>query len=138
MTRRSNWPRLLADFIAEKRAQPFDWTRNNCALFAADWVALCTGVDPAAELREQVTSALSAGRVLRERGGMVQLAREVCFRWEWPEIAPRLAQRGDLAVHETPQGPAVGVVIGALVACAGKDGVVVNPLKHCVTAWRIG
>lgn len=138
MKRRSNWPRLLADFLREKQAEPFDWARNNCAFFAADWLALSTGVDPAADLREEVTSALSAGRVLRARGGLVQIAGEVCFRWEWPEIAARVAQRGDIAVHETPQGPALGVVLGAQVAFAGASGVVLNPLRNCATAWRIG
>ena len=138
MKRRSNWPRLLADFLAEKRAEPFDWARNNCAFFACDWIALCTSVDPAADVRDEVTSALSAGRVLRARGGLVQIAGEACFRWAWPEVAPRLAQRGDVAVHDTPQGPALGVVLGAQVAFAGASGVVLQPLTSCTAAWRIG
>lgn len=135
MRRRSNWPRLLAAFVEEKGAQPFDWEHNNCAFFACDWIALCTGVDPAADLRVQVTSALSAGRVLRARGGLIQIAGEACFRWGWPEIPAALAQRGDVVAHPTPQGPALGVVLGARAIFAGG---LEQPLNLSAAAWRIG
>lgn len=132
--RKSNWPRLLGLFVEEKRAEPFDWRTNNCSFFAADWLAILTGDDPAAKYRDQVDSALSAARVLNAAGGIEHIAeREFAERW-WPEINPKLAQRGDVALCPTPDGPALGVVLGASVLFAGN---VTQPLAACVRAWRI-
>ena len=47
MTRADNWRTLLADFIESRRERPFVWGQHDCCLFAADWVALATGQDPA-------------------------------------------------------------------------------------------
>lgn len=135
--RRSNWPALLALFLAEKRAQPFDWAENNCAFFACDWLALATGVDPAADFRGTIDSPLAALRALEAGGGLETLVVQACARWDWPEVPPAYARRGDLATLAAEGGPALGVVVGAQVACAGPSGVEFRPLAASLRAWRI-
>lgn len=138
MTRRSNWPAALALFIEEKREQPFDWAANNCAFFACDWLAILTGVDPAATFRGEVDSALSAQRVIAAAGGLERIAEDACARWGWPEAAVPLARRGDVVVFDTDHGPALGVCLGAVSAFAGPTGVQFQPTAKCRRAWRIG
>lgn len=137
MRRKSNWPALLSLFLAEKRAQPFDWTLNNCAFFACDWLAILTGVDPAANYRGEISSALSAGRVLAAAGGLERIAEEACARWDWPEVPVARARRGDAMLIDTTHGPALGVCIGGRTAFAGSGGVVYHPALKCRRAWRI-
>lgn len=132
-----NWPAALALFIEEKRAQPFDWRQNNCAFFACDWLAILVRVDPAKPYRRRCTSAVSAARLLRAGSGLVALASEDFARRGWPEVPPARARRGDVATTTTPQGEALGVVIGAQVAHAGPNGLVFTPLANCRRAWRI-
>jgi len=137
-TRCDNWPGKLALFIEEKRHQPFDWVRNNCCFFACDWLAILTGKDPAAEYRERITSDLSAARVLKEEGGAIGIAEKVCEANRWFKTPLKLARRGDIAALDTPDGQAIGVVIGAMVAFAGTHGVEFRPLSSCRRAWRVG
>lgn len=135
--RRSNWPALLAEFIAERSARPFDWSRNNCAFFACDWIARLTGVDPAASFRDAVDSALSAQRALVAAGGLERIADEACARWRWPASSVALARRGDVVAFDTEHGPALGVCLGARAAFAGPQGVEFQPVAQCRRAWRI-
>ena len=69
--RRDNWPNLLAQFIEQRREQPFAWAVNDCCIFAADWVAVCTGTDHAQPWRGRYSSGLGAVRFLDEAGGVV-------------------------------------------------------------------
>ena len=145
----SNWPGVLAEFIEDKRAEPFDWVKNNCAFFASDWIARVTGgVDPARALRRRVTSALTAARVLRREGGLAAVVARACARLGCPEIAGGVAQRGDLALVAVDAAGvagvaeeaalAVGVVLGRVIAFAGPGGLVFVPRALAKKAWRVG
>jgi hypothetical protein len=138
MRRCNNWPAKLALFVEEKRAQPFDWASNNCCFFACDWLAILMGVDPAADFRDEVTSALSAARALELRGGVDEIAIRACDRWRWPEVAPTLAQRGDIVEVHTEHGPALGVCLGLRSAFAGAVGVEFRGTMSSLRAWRVG
>lgn len=137
MARKSNWPAALSLFLAEKQAQPFDWTTNNCAFFASDWIAILTGIDPAAEYRADVDSALSAARMLATHDGIEAITEKECTARGWSEVGPRLAQRGDICIVDTGDGPAVGVCTGERAAFAGPTGITVAPMAACRRAWRI-
>lgn len=138
MRRCNNWPGKLALFIEEKRHQPFDWATNNCCFFACDWLAMLTGIDPAASFRGQVDNALSAQRIMARAGGVECVAEEASSRWRWAETTVKLARRGDVVVFDTENGPALGVCLGALAAFAGPNGVEFKPMAACRRAWRIG
>lgn len=137
MTRCDNWPGKLDLFIEEKRAQPFHWERNNCAFFAADWVALLTGVDLASSYREQVTSVRSAVKLMRNGGGLLDLATAPLARWNCPQVPVAYARRGDLVTTETKHGPAFGVFLGHCGAFAGPAGLTFVPCDQLTQAWRI-
>jgi hypothetical protein len=133
LRRADNWPALLAAFIEQRRALPFDWRTNNCAFMACDWIAQLTGgYDPAKSYRRRCTSALTAARLLKKHGDLATLAAQ-----GWPEIEPRRAWRGDIASTITPEGEALGIVIGIHVAHAGPNGLVFTPLGCARRAWSI-
>lgn len=139
MARKSNWPAALTLFLAEKQDAPFVWGENDCCLFTCDWLAIVTGGYPpvAAELRGTYSTALGAARVLESRGGVETIAADYCAAQGWPEVPPAFAQRGDIASVETPHGPALGVVIGSLVAHPGELGLVTVPLSTARKVWRV-
>lgn len=138
MKRCSNWPALLAQFIADRTARPFDWaTGNNCAFFACDWIVTLTGVDLASDFRADVTSALAAQRVLAARGGIEQLADDACARWNWPSCEVKLARRGDVVSIASPHGTAIGICLGLRSAFCGGDGLLFVETVMCLKAWRI-
>jgi hypothetical protein len=138
-TKRCNdWPRALALFLEEKRNEPFAWGVNDCCTFVCDWLAILTGVDPAADFRGKYSDALGAKRVLKKRGGLEAIALRAAKRWGWAPVPVREAQRGDLVLCEMPEGLAAGVCFGAVAAFAGAVGVVTQPMTKCRRAWRVG
>ena len=54
-----------------------------------------------------------------------------------PEIEPYKAQRGDVALIDTPLGDALSLVIGDKVAAMGKDGLIFLPLSAAKQAWKV-
>lgn len=139
MTRKDNWPALLAGFIEERRWMPFEWAKNDCCLFASDWVQLCTGVDPAADLRGKYSTALGAARILKEMGGVRGIIRSLAEPLGVTRIEGAKDQRGDLVVADTGNGESIGICIGSHAAFVGASGLLFAPFDfkkagHC---WRV-
>ena len=139
----------LSDWLAEREAQPFDWTANNCCHFAAAWVAHATGRNPMAGL-PTTPNARAALRLVRELGGSVASAWSL--RLGRPPIAPGLAQVGDVVLvpstaitataADMPQADGTGSVVGI---CAGRTVILMDqhgavhhlPLWEAEWAWRL-
>ena len=132
-TRRDNWPNLLAQFIEQRREQPFAWAVNDCCIFAADWVQTCTGVDYAQAWRGRYSSGLGAVRFLDEAGGVEALVDALGLQ----RVAPQLAGRGDIVAQEAGRGVTLGICLGVTTAFVAKTGLVFGPITNVETAWRI-
>lgn len=138
LRRYDDWPERLADWLGEHRARPFAWGSWDCALAACDWVRVATGVDLARGLRGYKTARGAAGAMRRfAGGGLVEVAEAVAARHGIAEVAPGYAQRGDLALLDTEQGPALGVVIETGIVRPGAAGLVRERRRAAVRAWRI-
>lgn len=132
-TRRDNWPDLLAQFIEQRRDQPFAWAQNDCCIFAADWVELCTGVDYAQPWRGRYSSGLGAVRFLDEAGGVEALVEALGLQ----RVTPQQAGRGDIVTQEAGRGITLGICLGDRTAFVAKSGLVFGPITNVETAWRI-
>jgi hypothetical protein len=139
MTRHGKWPSLLTTFIEERRLMPFAWGRNDCCLFAADWVQICTGCDPAHELRGKYSTALGAARILRELGGVRGVIQRMGEPLGLQRIKSVQDQRGDLVVADTGNGESIGICIGAHAAFVGEKGLLFAPFdfKKAAHCWRV-
>lgn len=73
---------MLAEFIEKTRSDPFEWGRNDCALWCASAVAHETGFDPASDLRGTYASWFECRQIVIAAGGLGSL------------IAPRMARGG--------------------------------------------
>lgn len=134
--RREDWPARLLAFVEARRAMPFAWGGNDCALFAADGVREMTGEDFAAAFRGRYTTAAGALKALR-RNGYLDLA-DCASRLLGDEVAPALARRGDVVLFAAAEGPALGVSIGRVAIAAGPEGVSEIPRALWARAWRVG
>lgn len=121
--------RRLNEFLDEQLTQVWEWGRVDCCLMCADWVAIETGHDPAAEFRGAYADAEQAHDLIRLRGGFM----------------PLLGWLMDRAGFEVTQAPAVGDVgivtapimlmdrmpaVGAVAAIRSGNGI------WCVRAYR--
>jgi hypothetical protein len=101
-------------------------------MFAADVVECMTGFDYAAEFRGRYKSRIGAARVLMQNGGLPGILERL-----FDEVPPAQAQRGDVALLDTDNGPALGIVTGAIAAAAGESGLALIPMRFWMQAWKV-
>lgn len=133
MQKSQGWMGRLAAYVETVRREPFAYGRNDCALFVAGCVEAMTGEDPAAEMRGRYTTLTGGLRKVRQAGyidhidWLRALFDEVTDRGR---PAPHLAQVGDIAVVQTDDGPALGLVQGAAILMVAEGGIVAMPLMR--------
>ncbi len=117
-----NWRTLLAHFIDGRRSRPFVWGQHDCCLFAADWVALATGQDPAASWRGLYDSALSAHRIAAPFGGIGGLVIHALKASGAVYVDAKRATAGDIIIRDSELGDVTGVVVGRDAAFVAEFG----------------
>lgn len=134
----------LSAYLGAAVARPWEWGVHDCQMWPADWVRSQTGQDPASAWRGRYRSLSGAERIIRRGGGLPALVSAGMGRIGLPEIAPALAEDGDVGlVHATVTiGNRVRVRdVGAIRVAGGwavltDDGCVVGPFE-AVVAWRV-
>jgi hypothetical protein len=111
----STWEQALANYIAIKRHEPFEYGVNDCCLFAAGAVEAVTGEDPMSEFRGKYDSLKGSLKAIKDIGAGTL---EATLDGKFPEVAIGNAQRGDLAFLDD----SVGVVMGGFAYFVSDDG----------------
>jgi hypothetical protein len=131
------WQHRLTAYLSSVAALPFEAGKLDCALFTAGAVAAMTGVDHARGWRGKYRS-LAKGRKVLEKAGFadhVALAASL-----YPEVAPIMAQEGDIAVVPAEDGEigfALGIVQGPMIYVMGHTGLTLVPLTSATRAFRV-
>lgn len=133
MTKRiHSWGSALAAVVAERMRTPFVWGTHDCALWAADCVYAVTGEDPATDLRGTYSTAFEAVDVLQRLGGLEAIASARIG----PQVNPKLAQVGDIAMCQVEGRDALAVVMGSHLLAPGESGLVPVPMSEARKVWR--
>ena len=126
------WQIRLAAYLNTCAPRPLEYGQHDCAIFAAGAVQAMTGLDLAEGWRGRYSTLRGGLRVLRAQGYADQVALAAAHL---PEIGtPR---PGDLAVIETPHGPAIGVVQGAMVYVTGEDRLSLVPVGTATRFFEV-
>jgi hypothetical protein len=134
MGRVVDWPDRLQAHIEEWRHKKFEWGKADCALFCLYAEKAICGSSRFDDFIGQYRSAAGSVKALLKIGGG-DLAASVGARLR--EIKPSEAQRGDVALIDTPLGDALSLVVGDRVAAMGKDGLIFLPLDAAKKAWKV-
>lgn len=134
MGRLADWPTRLHDHIEQWRYKKFEWGKADCALFCLYAEKAICGASRFDDFIGKYRSAAGSAKALLKIGGG-DLAASVGARLA--EIEPSKAQRGDVALIDTPLGDALSLVVGDKVAAMGKDGLVFLPLSAAKQAWKV-
>ena len=139
MTRKQNWTDELVAFIEERRHEPFAWAKNDCCLFACDWIKRATGIDPAFQLRDQYHSAISAHRLIKKHGGIIGIVRNYGEPCGIERIESSMARRGDIIVRDCGDGDCIGIVLGAEATFVGASGLLFSAMNKDkeTTCWKL-
>ena len=134
MGRLVDWPTRLNDHIEEWRHKKFEWGKSDCALFCLYAEKAICGSSRFDDFIGKYRSAAGSAKALLKIGAG-NLAARVGARL--PEIKVLEAQRGDVALIDTPDGDALSLVVGDKVAAMGKNGLVFLPLMSAKKAWKV-
>jgi hypothetical protein len=129
-----NHKALLA-LVSARMNTPADFTTQDCVRFANDAAVATAGRDVLAELGVKPTWKTPAGaaKAIAKAGGLAAALDRVLAA-----IAPASAQRGDIVIIQSPTGPAVGVMLGAVIVAPGVNGLLHLPRKEALAAWSLG
>jgi hypothetical protein len=129
-----DWTQRLYRAVEAKRATPYAWGLNDCALFAADLICAETGQDFGKPFR---------GAYADEDGAKAMLAAH-----GWKDIEamadallprrPERPRRGDVVLHEGPAGAFLGIVWAGGVVGPGPARPVVLPIRTILASWSVG
>jgi len=133
--RTARWTEYLDVYIEEKRLEPFIWGKNDCCLFASNWVLIATGLDPAYSLKNTYNSALSAARIIKNCNGMEGIIKKHA---QWLiKKSIQFAIRGDIIIKDCGMGDCMGIILGSYAAFVSKEGLVFHqlPKDNNVFCW---
>lgn len=135
----------LDDYLVTASAAPWRWGATDCTMFAADWVRLVTGLDPAETCRGRYATERGARRIMRQRGGFVGLISGEMERLGFARTHdPRPGDVGliqvpvRLAAERLPVvGPVAGIRSGGWWIAKGLESMQGGRFP-CIVAWSVG
>ncbi len=132
--RLADWRTRLDAYLASVAAEPFQYGRLDCALFAAGAVEAMTGGDPVAGIGPYTT--LKGGLKALSKAGFRSPEHVVGLHFD--PVPTALAQVGDIAAVEQTEGmPALGIVAGEVIAVLRPEGLGWLPRMQATDAWAV-
>ena len=128
--RRDDWHEKMWLAIEQHREVAFDWATDNCCTFAARvWDAMTDG-DTVDKVKACHPDELGALRHIRDCGGLGPALERI-----YGPTVPGRAQRGDLVLVDTDNGPAAGIWVGSTALVRGQVGLVAYPRSAILARW---
>lgn len=133
MKKLQDWQVRFETFIAQRRATPFTWGTNDCAIFAADCVQALTGADVALPAFRKHKTELQAARLLKRHGGVVGIATEALGQ---PAPA-NTAQVGDVVLAQSGGRDMLAICNGETCIAPSSTGLAVLVMPVDSVCWRL-
>lgn len=133
ITRLPDWQVRFEAFVAARRAAPFAWGSNDCALFAADCVQALTGTDPALQGLRAHRTEKQALRSLKRHGGLVGIATAALGA----PMSALHANVGDVVLAESGGRGLLAICNGSTCLAPSARGLANLSMDTCSLAWRV-
>jgi len=120
---------LLSEYLSDAAKRGFAWGRCDCILFACDWAARKTGIDPAAPWRGYASED-EARAIITENGSVMDLLDRGLRAAGW--MRTNAAKPGDIVCVRPkghPEDVAGIATIGGRMALLTARGLVLWPLQ---------
>ncbi len=134
MSRVADWEKRLKAVIAKHQALPSQYGLSDCYLLPDDAVEAVIGSTMYGAAARRYKTPTGAAKQLRRRGFETV---ENAFRAKFTEIAPSLAQRGDIGVVDSNGEICGGVFTAIGFAVRDERSVLFLPVSSVKTAFRV-
>ena len=134
--RLDNWPILFSAYLAERKAMPFKWEKNDCMAFVALGVGVVTGIDFFTQYTGYSNKA-GADKMIQEHGGMMRI---LDGHLGAHHTNPRRAGRADVVLLKEAGEMIAGLVDenSERICCVTDAGLVKIPLSNALMIWSYG
>lgn len=129
----------MVNFLREYAGRKFQYGETDCALFLADWLAVCGyNQDPAEGIRGTYVDEYGCHRYLRENGGLLRIVARKARELRLERVDPASAPAGSVGVIRY-----AGTHFGAIRTHSGRwaikcnDGIFCSNRHKVVAAWRV-
>jgi hypothetical protein len=142
MKRFESWQIDMGNAIEKADATPFAWGTNDCCLFVCDVILAMTGTDLGEGFRGKYDTKEGADALVAfatDGGGLEEFVEQICRANDMPEVEVNFAWRGDIALHDTSDGPCLGIIDGEGAAyLTEKHGLLFLPARTGISrTWRV-
>lgn len=133
----------VAEYVELSLGWKAEWGDDDCTLFAANWIRLRTGRDPAKAWRGTYHTRNAAHKALRRQGGLLSVATAEMLAAGFAETTE--PKDGDVGIVVVPIGVKRGqavfgnvgaIRLGTIWAVRSEDGVAAFDFE-CKRAWSI-
>jgi hypothetical protein len=142
LSRRADWQQRLQQYLDLSSQACFQYGLFDCCLFVCDAIREMTDFDLAADFRGRYDSAASARAAMFHSvssHSVRKVAEVITTRNAMPEVAPLLAQRGDVALLCRVRTDSLGLVAlnGREILTCERRGLRRLPLASALRVWRV-
>jgi len=117
---------ILADYIASKLTEPFEYGVNDCMIFSIGWIEIKTGKKYLPEkLWKNEKEAIT---LTKKNGGLIAV-----FDKTFKRIEPNYAKDGDLTVCDG----VASLFSGSSIVSVSKTGLVNKLRLEATNAWTV-
>ena len=142
MQRRSDWQRVLDEFVRANQDRRFDYGTWDCCLFVCNAILEITGIDLAAPYRGKYSNRKGALHAIREQlgtGSIQAVAANAAAAHHMPEVSVFRAHRGDMVLIARGRDYSLGLVAlnGRELIVTSRRGLWRLPLSRAIRAWHV-
>lgn len=120
---------VLTGFFERSQSEPFEWGKNDCALWAATYVYEQTGIDPAESLRGKYSSYIGCEKLLKKHGGL----RKVCH-----DLMKCFPDGRDVCMFNIGGQDILGLIVNDKAAFKSPNGLILTKkMPDIVFGWSI-
>lgn len=117
--KKHNWHNDFINFIHVNKNTQFSWGTNDCVMFAASCIEVCTGEHPFPEHKGKYRTEGGAKKYLSTRFGSLENAWDTYLE----RIDYKFVQRGDVILFESDTGLTSGISWNSGVYAISPDGI---------------
>ena len=132
MSRNADWVDQMFATIEAHADLPFEWGVNDCCIFVARVIDAMTGSVIEADLSAEYSDEETALAFIASHGSL-----EAAVSVFLGDPVPGMAMRGDAVLLDGGDGPAMGIMLGDVIAAMGPNGFVYVPRGEALMRWAV-
>jgi hypothetical protein len=135
--KQQGWEQALHDFFVRAKNIPFDWGKWDCCIFADEALQAIYGEKVIPNELKWDDERTAKRAILRYGDGCLGLAvGRAAKKAGMEEVLPCIPEKGDLVLHDSDNGLAVGIYDGYAIAAPSDDGLATKSRRLITKAYR--